>query len=316
MNTKGQARTVRRRAGRVATNAVSIVLTVALSMFGIDPAFAYNTDYLIPQADNNSYANVVTNAISTELAAIQQEVANAKAEKTESTSTDISNENATVETDSDASAADNDEIGIETENATTEPATEPDTNDADTTDEADAEYAAGTLETAIVTADGHTFKVIINYDADAEIPEGAELVVKEVNQMPSDPDWEDDPAYEGRPLETETFITAKTMKKRLEVMADALGLKADEDEAIYYSKLLNVAIKANGETIKPQAVVEVIIETDEIAKPREVDADDADAAATAAEAADAKAAGVAIVDESEAQTLELVRFATNKKKAT
>lgn len=119
-----------------------------------------------------------------------------------------------------------------------------------------------TLQRTIVTASGVHFTIKVAYDEAAGIPEGAELQLAEYGLEPDDPTWRDDPAYKGRPLATERFLTKVEMAKRIAKLAE--GLKVEKGDYVFYTKFLDIAIVANGAEVQPQAPVEVTIETDAV----------------------------------------------------
>ena len=84
------------------------------------------------------------------------------------------------------------------------------------------------LEKSIVV-NGNAYHITVSYDTTAQIPDGAELVVSEVD---------------GEPYLEET---AKT-------------LDWTEEDEIYYTRFLDISIQYNGQIIEPAAPVEVLIE--------------------------------------------------------
>lgn len=119
--------------------------------------------------------------------------------------------------------------------------------------------ATATLERTLQSSTGGTYTVKVKYTAEAAIPEGAKLEIVEYVQEPSDPDWRLDPAYDGRPRETERFVSADYLADRSAVAAKGLG--AGKADYIYFSKFLDVAIVHDGQEVLPQAPVQVTIET-------------------------------------------------------
>ena len=92
-----------------------------------------------------------------------------------------------------------------------------------------------TIEKTILTADGKTLTVTINYGEKAEIPEGAELEVKEIQE--DDKTWGDRSA------------------RFANVLSEQYGNVTISDV-----RFLNISIMVNGEEFEPKAPVEVKIQ--------------------------------------------------------
>ena len=92
-----------------------------------------------------------------------------------------------------------------------------------------------TIETTYLTADGKTLKVTVNYDEDAQIPEGAELEVEEIQE--NDEGW------------------AKRSNRFANVLSEEYGNVTISDV-----RFLNISIMVDGEEFEPKAPVEVKIE--------------------------------------------------------
>lgn len=90
-------------------------------------------------------------------------------------------------------------------------------------------YAVTSVIEKTVEIGGSTYRVSVVYDSTARIPEGTELNVSELGQD----------AY----------------------LADAeQALHVGEDDTVYYTKFLDIALVHNGEAVEPQAPVQVTVE--------------------------------------------------------
>lgn len=100
---------------------------------------------------------------------------------------------------------------------------------------------AGTLTSSFISADGHSFVVSMDFTSDAKIPVGSYLVVTEiVNGM------------------DETNVSSQ--------VEATLGLGADD--CILDTRLLDVSIEADGQTVVPAASVALAIESDAVDSSR------------------------------------------------
>ena len=84
--------------------------------------------------------------------------------------------------------------------------------------------APKTLSTSIKSSDGRTYTVTITYDQKANIPNGAQLIVTELNQLPSD--WDDAEKqrtdYKDRPLATELLLGEDECMQRRDCLSRGL----------------------------------------------------------------------------------------------
>ncbi|MBR2560668.1 MAG: LPXTG cell wall anchor domain-containing protein [Eubacterium sp.] len=109
-----------------------------------------------------------------------------------------------------------------------------------------------TITATLLTGDGKTLKVTVNYDEDAQIPEGATLDVKEITE--NDDEW----------------------VERSSRLAHALS----EEYGNYYisdARFLSISIMVDGKEFEPKAPVEIIVEyTDPMQTEYTVDTVDTD----------------------------------------
>ena len=111
------------------------------------------------------------------------------------------------------------------------------------TTESSAQYVlVYTLETTYTTYDGETFKITLNYETEAGIPDGAELKVREI--LP------EEEAYE-------TYLTDS---------AEKLGVISD---AVTYARFFDIEIWADGQKIQPKTPVSVNISLVDAPDPEE-----------------------------------------------
>ena len=124
-----------------------------------------------------------------------------------------------------------------------------------------AKRTTRTLKAEIESAEGEKYVVSIEVPDNAGIPQDATLSVTEILQTPKDFD-ENAPEFEGRPLETERFATAKSMAQRAEKAWKALDIQ-DEDH-VFLQRYFDVCIQSAGKTLQPKAPVEVTVEASEV----------------------------------------------------
>ena len=93
----------------------------------------------------------------------------------------------------------------------------------------------------------------MKYGDAAAIPDGSTVKITEYVKEPTDPE----PSRE--PLETEAFVSKDYLANRTAVLGKCLGVP--QDGRVFFSKFLNVSIVHNGQTVTPQAAVEVSVET-------------------------------------------------------
>ena len=219
---------------------ISALLVITLSTMGYSPAIA--TPATSP-SDTTSATTTTATSTDTETATDQSD----EPEPADPSYEDEESEQA--EEPASEPAASSSSSTQTTTTTTTETAQEP------------AEEAK-TLETTIKTASGTYYTVKAKYSEAAVIPDGSTLEVYEYVQEPGDPKWREDPAYKDRPLSTERFVSADYLADRSSVLAKGLGVK--DDDYLFLSKFLYVAIMSDGQEILPQAPLEVTIETNDI----------------------------------------------------
>ena len=121
-----------------------------------------------------------------------------------------------------------------------------------------------TLSASIASADGNTYTVTLTYDQTANIPNGAQLNVVELNQLPND--WGDEEkqrtTYKDRPLATELLLEEDEYNQRKDMLAKALEL--GKDDKIVWNKYLDITIVADDEEITPAADVTLEIQTNAV----------------------------------------------------
>ncbi len=90
-----------------------------------------------------------------------------------------------------------------------------------------------TISTQVITAEGSTYTIEVTYGPEAEIPEGAQLIAKEIV---------DEEAYNNYLLQAEVALSDE-----------------DTQAEISFARFFDIEIKADGEKIEPKAPVEVKI---------------------------------------------------------
>ncbi|MDO4538751.1 MAG: hypothetical protein Q4B54_11370, partial [Coriobacteriales bacterium] len=123
---------------------------------------------------------------------------------------------------------------------------------------------SATLEKRLKSVDGHSYTVRVSFSGDAGVPEGAELSVVELNQLPAD--WGDEQkqaeAYKDRPYATEELLGSDEMAQHTGELLSALEL--GQDAQAMWSKLLRVEIVKDDAVVLPQSEVKVEIVTDAV----------------------------------------------------
>ncbi|MBR3226232.1 MAG: prepilin-type N-terminal cleavage/methylation domain-containing protein [Atopobiaceae bacterium] len=117
------------------------------------------------------------------------------------------------------------------------------------------------LSKTLKSVDGRSYTITIAYNNEAQIPQGAELMVAETTRVPDD--WNDEEkqqtTYKDRPTATENMVDAQEMAAHIDRLTKTLDL--GKDGRLMWNKLLNVRIVANGEEVVPAADVQVEVET-------------------------------------------------------
>lgn len=114
------------------------------------------------------------------------------------------------------------------------------------------------LTTNVLTADGKTYKITVSYDDDAKIPEGTELVAKEIEYGTDDFNQ-----HLGR-LWSETNKEYLKVEEMREHYNESMGILPDVQATnINMARFFDVTLVNNGKTIEPRTPVEVEISYDE-----------------------------------------------------
>ena len=109
------------------------------------------------------------------------------------------------------------------------------------------------IQGTVSSVAGGRYTITVKYGDAAAIPDGSTVKITEYVKEPTDPE----PSRE--PLETEAFVSKDYLANRTAVLGKCLGVP--QDGRVFFSKFLNVSIEHNGQTVTPQAAVEVSVET-------------------------------------------------------
>ena len=119
------------------------------------------------------------------------------------------------------------------------------------------------LRASLKCVDGVTYTVTVAYPEEAELPEGTELSLVELNRALTKKEQKL-PENKHRPYKTEKFLS----KDALEQVSFDLhsGLKVEEDDFVLFTKLLDLSLTHKGKAVQPKVPVQVTIETDVVSE--------------------------------------------------